>query len=94
MKLHTTKSKQKQFYHINTEISSWKIPNITIATFRIYIGNISVQSPSRVVACYSYHTYAHEREENMVDKGENNGCPHFLLFMQCFPQPKPCFLSG
>ena len=36
MKLHAAKSKQKQFYHINTESSSWKIPIVTIATFWIY----------------------------------------------------------
>ena len=42
MKLHTTKSKQKQFYRIDTESSSWKISNVTIATFWIYMGNISI----------------------------------------------------
>ena len=36
------KVNKKQFYRINTKCSSWKIPNVTNATFRIYIGNISV----------------------------------------------------
>ena len=42
MKLHTAKSKQKQFDHINTESSSWKIPNnCNISDIhRQYIGRV------------------------------------------------------
>ena len=28
-----------------------------------------------------------DRVENMVEKGENAGYQHFLLFPQCFPKP-------
>ena len=28
-----------------------------------------------------------DRVENTVGKGENAGCQHFLLFLQCFPKP-------
>ena len=45
MKLHTAKSKQKQFYRINTENSSWKIPNVIICNtsdiHRQYIGYVN-----------------------------------------------------
>ena len=27
-----------------------------------------------------------DRVENIVGKGENAGCPHFLLFAQCFQE--------
>ena len=29
------------------------------------------------------------REENTVEKGENAGFQHFLLFPHCFPKPSP-----
>ena len=32
-----------------------------------------------------------DRIENIVGKGENAGCQHFLLFTQCFQKPS---LSG
>ena len=38
MKLHSAKSKQKQFYRINIESSALKISNVTIAIHRQYIG--------------------------------------------------------
>ena len=30
-----------------------------------------------------------DRVENTVEKGENAGYQHFLLFPQCFPKPSP-----
>ena len=42
MKLHTVKSKQKEFLRFKTESSSMKTSTFTIAIFRIDFGNISV----------------------------------------------------
>ena len=28
----------------------------------------------------------YDRVENTVGKGENAGCQHFVLFLQCFPK--------
>ena len=28
-----------------------------------------------------------DRDENIMGKGENAGYQHFLLFLQCFPEP-------
>ena len=31
--------------------------------------------------------YVFDKVENIVGKGENDGCQHFLLFSQCFQKP-------
>ena len=34
------------------------------------------------------------RVENTVEKGENAGYQHFLLYPQCFPEPSSGLFSG
>ena len=36
--------------------------------------------------------YVFDREENIVERYENAGCQHFLLYQQCFQ--KPCFVQS
>ena len=81
---HITNEKQKQSYALITSVKYFYDPDTVPADKTLELSNSKVLQTKNKISLKSNNI---DNKDNIVEKGENAGNQHFLLFTQCFQKP-------